>query len=101
LTSAPTELILQKAKLLEFAGDAAGALTFLEACLKPDDAVLLAAAAQAGLAIDPARALAHAEYAARLAANDPAVILTLCQAQLASGDAKAAAASARRARELA
>ncbi|MEJ0064186.1 MAG: hypothetical protein WDM85_01185 [Caulobacteraceae bacterium] len=101
LTSAPTELILQKAKLLEFAGDAAGALAFLEARLRPDDAFLLAAAAQAGLAIDPARALAHAEQAARLAPNDPAVILTLCQAHLASGDAKAAAASAKQVRELA
>jgi predicted Zn-dependent protease len=101
LTSAPTELVLHKAKLLEFAGDAAGAFAFLEDRLKPDDAVLLAAAAQAGLAVDPARALAHAERASRLAPNDPAVILTLCQAQLASGDARAAAASATLARELA
>jgi tetratricopeptide (TPR) repeat protein len=100
-TSAPSELILQKAKLLEFAGDAAGAFAFLEERLRPDDAVLLAGAAQAGLAIDPARALAHAEQAARLSPNDPAVILTLCQAQLARGDANAAAASATRARELA
>jgi predicted Zn-dependent protease len=100
LTAQPTELVLQKAKLLEFAGDTAGALAFLEGRLKPDDPVLLAGAAQAGLTTDPARALAHAEHAARLAPNDPAVILTLCQAQLANGDARTAEASARRAREL-
>jgi Flp pilus assembly protein TadD len=101
LTSAPTELILQKAKLLEFAGDTAGAFAYLDERRQPGDANLLAAAAQAGLAVDPTRALAHAQQAAKLAPSDPAVVLTLCQAQLANGDARAAAASARLARDLA
>jgi Tfp pilus assembly protein PilF len=98
---APTELLLLKARLLEFAGDPASAFAFLEGRLKADDAVLLAATAQAGLGVDAPRALAHAERASRLAPEDPAILLTLCQARLANGDARSAAVSASTARTFA
>ena len=100
--AAPTELLLQKAKLLEWAGDPGVAFAFLEArAAHGDDPVLLAATAQAGLTLDPAGALTFAERAAALASADPAILLTLCQAQLANGDATAALGTANAARRLA
>jgi tetratricopeptide (TPR) repeat protein len=92
----PAALQVQRAKLREYAGDPAGALALLERALeRVDDPVLLAAAAQAGLALDPARALACSQAAARKAPDDPHIRMTLCQAQLAAGDGPGALASAR------
>ena len=101
--TAPTELILQKAKLLEWAGDAEGAYALLvqRQAARADDAVLLAATAQAGLALAPAAALTFAKQAAALAPTDAPILLTLCQAQLANGDAPAALETAQIARQLA
>ncbi len=99
--AAPTALALQKAKLLEWAGDVPGAFAFLnERAARGDDPVLLAATAQAGLTLDPAAAMAFAERAAALAPNDPAVLLALCQAQLANGEASLALETANAARRL-
>ncbi len=100
---APTELLLQKAKLLQWSGDVPGAFAFLQQqqAARGDDPVLLAATAQAGLTLDPAAARAFAERASALAPSDPAIWLTLCQAQLASGDARSALGSANQARRLA
>ncbi|HXQ13025.1 MAG TPA: putative 2OG-Fe(II) oxygenase [Caulobacteraceae bacterium] len=100
---APPELLLQKAKLLEWAGDAPAAFAFLgrQLALRGDDPVLLAATAQAGLSLDPAAALSFAERAAALTPKDPAILLTLCQAQLATGEAASALETARAARRLA
>jgi tetratricopeptide (TPR) repeat protein len=101
--AAPTELVLQKAKLLEWAGDASGAFAFLneQQAARGDDAVLLAATAQAGLALDATAALVFAERAAVLAPDNPAVLLALCQAQLANGEASLALETASAARRLA
>jgi tetratricopeptide (TPR) repeat protein len=89
-------LRLCKARLLEYVGDLAGAYAVLEAALRsfPDDAVLHAQAAQVGVYLDPQAALSHARRAYALRPSDDVVVSTLAQAQLAVGDAPAAAAAA-------
>lgn len=100
---APSDLVLLKARLLESAGSAGEAFAFLaqQPAARSEDPVLLAATAQAGLTLDAAAALAFAERAAALAPGDPAILMTLCQAQLASGAAAAALETASAARRLA
>jgi tetratricopeptide (TPR) repeat protein len=96
LAGAAPELHMQRAKLREYAGEVAGALALLERALETrrEDTVLLAAAAQMGLALAPDAALARAEAAVRQAPADPRILMTLAQAQLAVGDGEGARASA-------
>ena len=78
-----------KAKVLEFAGDSAGADEVLSEAVarNPDDANLLLSAAHAAIeAGDPVRGLGFAERAtAMAAADDPQAALGLCEALLANG----------------
>jgi Flp pilus assembly protein TadD len=86
-----------KAKLLAFAGDAAGADVVLQdgAARSPGDAELQKSAAQAAIAAgDAARGLAHAERAQALAPDDLGARLFTCEALLALGRADEAAAIA-------
>ena len=87
-----------KAKVLTFAGDLAGADAVLqEAALRyPDDAAVQMSAAQAAIeAGDAARGLAHAERSRALCApGDANATGFVCEAMLALGRAKEAAALA-------
>ncbi len=92
-------LWLIKSTVLSFAGDRAAADVTLEDALRrlPDDVLLRLAAARAAGAIDDApRMLAHARSAERLAPAAPEVHAALCEALLATGQAKAAAVTAER-----
>lgn len=92
-------LRLIKSTVQSFAGDYAAADATLEDALKaaPNDVLLrLAAARAAGGVGDVARLLAHAEIALRLAPAAPEVHAVLCEAQLAAGQAEAAAETAER-----
>jgi Tfp pilus assembly protein PilF len=69
---AHTELLLLKAKLLEWAGDPIGAFAFLRRqTARGDDPVLLAATAQAGVTLDPKAALTFAKRASALGLTPP------------------------------
>ncbi|HWA60455.1 MAG TPA: putative 2OG-Fe(II) oxygenase, partial [Caulobacteraceae bacterium] len=91
-------LTVLKARALEFAGNPAGALAVLKRSLEAqgERPGLLAAAAHAAGAIEPDAGLAWARRAAALAPNDRGVLTTLCEAELAAGEAAAALATAER-----
>jgi tetratricopeptide (TPR) repeat protein len=79
-------LLLHRAKVLEYAGDLAGAEETLDQALAiVDDPILHAAAAQLAVRSDPQRGLAHAQRAFALRPDNYSVISTLCQAKLAVG----------------
>lgn len=93
-TPTDTQLLVIKARVLEYAGrpDEAYALLSAVARVHPRNAVVLAAGSQ--LAADLGKAddaLALAERAAGAAPNDPVVAVTLISACLASGHAARAA----------
>lgn len=92
-------LTLIKSTVQTFAGDPVAADATLENALKisPNDVLLRLAAARAASGVgDVTRLLAHAETALRLAPSAPEVHAVLCEAQLAAGQALAAAATAER-----
>ena len=79
-------LLLHRAKVLEYAGDLAGAEESLAQALAiVDDPMLHVAAAQLAARSDPPRALEHAQRAFALRPGNYSVISTLCQARLAAG----------------
>lgn len=96
-------LTVVKGKLLEFAGDLAGAGALLgEAADHPGaPPYLLCAASQVVLEADPARSLAFAQRAVDRSPADAYGRSILLQAQLAAGDLDAAQASVQRLRALA
>jgi tetratricopeptide (TPR) repeat protein len=89
-------LPISRAKLLEASGDKAGAFAILaQAAAKPGaGALLLTAAAQLAIAVDPPRAVALATAAQRLAPHALPVQVVLCEGYLATGEVQAAAALA-------
>ena len=90
------ELRLKQARLLEYAGRPRAAYASLAAAppeVRADPAVA-AAAANLAAAFDPAAALDHARHAVAAAPDDINAFIALCQAQLAAGEAKAAAETA-------
>ncbi|MBV8593098.1 MAG: tetratricopeptide repeat protein, partial [Caulobacteraceae bacterium] len=81
-------LYLHKAKVLEYAGDAAGAGETLDRALAiSQDPLLHVAIAQLAVRTDPMRALEAAQRAFAQRPDNYAVLSTLCQAQLALGRA--------------
>jgi tetratricopeptide (TPR) repeat protein len=90
------------AKLMEFAGDLAGAQGVLDPAAKAPgaDPFLLASAAQLASHTDPEAALALAQRAVR-AREDPRLLAVLCEAQLAAGRAAEADETARQWRQIA
>ncbi|MFI4933787.1 MAG: putative 2OG-Fe(II) oxygenase [Caulobacterales bacterium] len=96
-------LRLKKARLLEYAGDGAGAYQALLSGGRNLDAdpVIQARAAELSCAIAPRTALIHAKQAYALSPDDPFVIGAMAQAQLAVGLPDEAARSAARMRERA
>jgi hypothetical protein len=89
-------LRLKKARLLEYAGRPRAAYASLAAAppAARADPALAAAAANLAAAFDPAAALDHARHAVAAAPDDINAAIALCQAQLAAGEAKAAAETA-------
>jgi tetratricopeptide (TPR) repeat protein len=89
-------LRLRKAKVLEYAGDLEGAYRTLLGGPPASraDWTVAVAAAQLAAAFDPPAALAHAEAALAQAPDRQVVLVTLCQAQLAAGQAQAGARTA-------
>ena len=89
-------LAIQRSKILEFAGNADEAMAVLREALamEPAHPLLLCAAAHAAGAIDPVAALAWTKAAAAVAPRDHGVLTALCEAQLANGEAGAAAETA-------
>ena len=87
---------LVKAKVLEYAGQPHAAYEQLADVISPgpSDPRIEIVAAQLCFAIDPGMALVHAENARALVPGDPAVLTTLCQANLALGRADVASAIA-------
>jgi hypothetical protein len=88
----------------EFAGDKAAAFATLSDALARhpgDGQLLLAAAHMAGEVGQVAAMLDHAQAVERLAPQHPPVLVALCEAHLASGDACAALAVAERLRAAA
>jgi tetratricopeptide (TPR) repeat protein len=87
---------LQKAAILEAAGNLTGALDQVEAMLKghPQDRNLLIMGAQLYSSMDSQAALELAMRAATTAPGDPQALTALCQAQLGMGDGKGACAIA-------
>src|SRR5581483_8083851 len=88
-----TELRVFKAKLLEWAGDAKGALAELERGLAfaPGHPNLHLAAAQTGFRCDPPAALRHAEWALQRATPDTTALSAYGNALLANGRTQEAA----------
>jgi tetratricopeptide (TPR) repeat protein len=79
-------LLLHRAKIIEYAGDLAGAQeTLAQALAIADDPFLHVAAAQLAVRSDPQRGLEHAQRAFALRPDNYSVISTLCQARLAVG----------------
>lgn len=97
-----TEPRILKAKLLETAGDIHAGIAVLETGLtgQPDNPRLLLATARMALKCDPARALSHAEKAARSTPQDPHALGTYGDALLFAGHARQAAAAAGKLREI-
>jgi len=95
------DLRARKAKLLEYAGDIASAYAALDvdADASLGDPVIQTMAAHLASTFDPPVALAHAERAFALAPGQRAVVAGLAEAQLAAGDAHAAARTAQSMRE--
>jgi tetratricopeptide (TPR) repeat protein len=93
-----TALRQLKAKVLTFAGDLAGADAVLRdaAQRRPDDAAVQMSAAQAAIEVgDPARGLLNAERGRALSTpDDPQAATFVCEAMLAVGRTKEAAALA-------
>ena len=89
-------LLSEKARLLEYAGDLAGAYALASeaARLAGRHWPLHVQSAQLASSFDPERALAHARLALETAAGAPVALVTLCQAQLAAGLAREAEATA-------
>ena len=96
-------LLSRKARLFEYAGDAAGAYGVLAEAARqaPRHWPLQVQAAQLASGLDPGRALAHARLALEAAPAAPVVLVTLCQAQLAAGLAADAGQTALALRQLA
>ena len=98
LSTAPLEapLILAKAQLLDYAGDAAAAYGVVARAIGAGavDAALEMEAARLRFADDPGAALRHAERGVELAPEDPATLTVLCEANLAAGRRGAAEALA-------
>jgi tetratricopeptide (TPR) repeat protein len=94
LAGAPLDpqLMLAKAKLFEYAGDAEAAYGVLRPALAAGaaDTRLEVEASRLRAAVDPTAALAHAERARALAPDDAGVLTALCEANLAAGRADAA-----------
>ena len=95
------DLRARKARLLEYAGDVAGAYAALDvnADASLGDPVIQTMAAHLASSFDPPVALAHAERAFALAPGQRAVVAGLAEAQLAAGAADAAALTAQSMRE--
>ena len=90
----PTDSRLKaaKARLLEYAGDAEAGYRLLADAIAQDDAPgLHVRASHLAARIDPERALSHAKRATALAPGALDALSALCLAQLAIGDAAAAA----------
>jgi tetratricopeptide (TPR) repeat protein len=89
-------LALAKAKVLEYAGDHEAAYAHLAKAVeaRPSDVPLQIGTAQLLLHINPELALVHATRAYQLAPHYGPVASMLCQANLAIGDAAAAASLA-------
>jgi tetratricopeptide (TPR) repeat protein len=92
------ELRLLKARLLEGAGQPERAYAEIASGLAfaPNHADLHVGAARASIAIDPSRALAHAEHALRFAPFPQGPLAILADALLANGHATRAVAAAER-----
>ena len=93
----PTDSRLKaaKARLLEYAGDPEAAYELLAGAIAQDDAPgLHVRASHLAARIEPERAISHAMRATALAPEAPDALNALCLAQLAVGDAAAAAESA-------
>ena len=95
-------LALKKIELLEYAGDAAGALELAARAAAHPQAGPMAHlfAARLWSRTDPRRALEHALIAERAAPQIDVVLSNLCEAYLAAGEARQAAAVAERLRAL-
>jgi tetratricopeptide (TPR) repeat protein len=94
ISQSPQDIALRvhKAKVLEYAGDLAGAANTLhQALTMVEDPMVRVAAAQVGAHLDPTIALFHAERAFAVRPDNYSVIATLCQTRLAIGQADAAA----------
>lgn len=79
-------LLAQRARLKEVAGDLAGALDTLEAALLAGpDPMAHVAVAQLAARIDPPKAIEHAQRAFAMRPDNYAVLAALCQARLAVG----------------
>ena len=91
-------LDIQRARILDYAGDGPAALALLRESLarNGETPVLLTAAANTAGSLDPALAMDLARRAEALAPHDRGVMTSLCLAQLAAGEAAAAAATAER-----
>lgn len=89
-------LAVEHARILEYGGEPeAGARRLAEAADRPDaPAQLKAMAAQAALSRQPERAIAWAQAAQRAEPENPDMLRTLVEANLALGDARAARALA-------
>jgi len=84
---------LCKAEVLEYAGDLQGAYDVLADAIRraPPHPLPHVVAVRIATRLDPALALSHAEQAAAMTPDDPAVMSALCQARLAAGQAEKAA----------
>ena len=92
---------LLQSKLYDYAGDAASAYAIVVEGLGSESPALMhAAAARAAVPLDPVQAIAHAERALALDAQDLQSRLTLCEAQLAAGRADDAERTAEALRRL-